>query len=52
MRVNRNVLPDRSAEQPVNRVPGDLSGEIPKRDIDTADGRDVRHERILRAAIM
>src|SRR5437867_4483426 len=44
MRVNRNVLPDRSAEQPVNWVTSDLSGKIPKCNIDTADRRDIRHE--------
>jgi hypothetical protein len=47
MRVNRNVLPDGSAEQPVNRITSDLSGEIPECDVDATDGRDVRRERIL-----
>src|SRR6185436_15043054 len=47
MRVNRNVLPDGSTEQPVNRKPSDLSGEIPECDVDATHRRDVRHERIL-----
>src|SRR5689334_12452611 len=34
VRVNRNVLPDRSAEQAIDGVPGDFSGKIPECDVD------------------
>ena len=43
MRVHRNGVAKRAAEQRMHRRADDFPGQVPQRDVDAADGGDVRH---------
>ena len=47
MGVNRGRRPHRSAQQLINRLVQDFARQIPQRNIDAADERDVTHKRML-----
>ena len=43
MRVHRNGVAKRAAQQRMYGRADDFAGQVPERDIDAADGGDVRH---------